>query len=439
MLVYPVIISLLNTLTTHTLLTRKRSFFYCVVAFILNTLFVLYAVFLTTEHIRNPLISKYTLIFIAFMYIIYNYFVFDESFSKKIFTMFSVWILSLIITFIAFSITQLFAPSIDQKYLPHLAYMFRFLFHIFVILSSKFRLSKPYKKSLTVVSNKIISFMSLYLIVAFLLLIHKTSITYADSKDLSFFYETFLSVLSIVTGYVIVFAGISSSGKTIMLQLHYKIVKNQAELQLQNYKTLNESLNQLYTHKHDVRHHISAIETLVQQQRYPEALEYINHFNQNDLSKTLPTLCENFVADSIIKYYMSLAIRKSIDLDTNLIIPEAIGIDSLDLCVVLGNCLENAIEASEKLNPETKKTIHFMSKLVGTHIVFYISNNFSGEIDKIGNTIKSSKDGRSHGIGLSSVFETVHKYNGNVDIKHIDHLFEITIIMCTSMASEPIA
>jgi sensor histidine kinase YesM len=72
-----------------------------------------------------------------------------------------------------------------------------------------------------------------------------------------------------------------------------------------------------------------------------------------------------------------------------------------------------------------------MSEIVRSHIVFKITNSFNGKILKEDNIIKSSKDQPFHGIGLSSVSETVKKYNGNLDIKYTDDKFELTVIMCT--------
>jgi len=210
------------------------------------------------------------------------------------------------------------------------------------------------------------------------------------------------------------------------------MIENQVELQRQNYSTLNESLKQLYTHKHDERHHINAIESMVRQHNYKEALDYIEQYNINDMSTTIPTLCNNFVADTIIKYYMGIAIRKNIDFKTDLIIPENIGINSLDLCIVLGNSLENAIEACDRLTDSQDKYIKLISKTIGNHIVLQITNSFYGNIVNVDNRIQSSKDGISHGIGLTNIRETANKYNGNVEFKYSENIFEITIIMCTS-------
>jgi two-component system, LytTR family, sensor histidine kinase AgrC len=429
LLVYSFLISLLNVLTTHTLLTRKKSIAYCIVVLILNTIVVNCAAIITNEYIHNPIVTKYALTFIAFMYIIYIQLVFSESFHKKIFTMFSIWILSLITLSISIPVSESFSKAIDIKYIQTLSYYLRFFIQTSFLLASYFWLSKPYKRVISLVSNKTITFMSSYLIIAFFLLINNYTSSFKDLRNFQSTYDLILFLIFTILGYIIVFTGISSSSETILLQCNYKFIEKQIELQQQNYKKLNESLEQLYVIKHDARHHISVIEIMVQQQKYKEVLDYIVQFNQNELSKNVPMLCSNFTADSIIKYYMGLAISKNIDFKTNIIIPEDIGIEPLDLCVVLGNCLENALEACDKLNPETSRWIELSSKIVGFHIVFMISNNFDGKIIKMDNTIRSSKGGQLHGIGLSSISQTVAKYNGNIDIKHTDKKFEISIIM----------
>lgn len=432
MFLFPILISLFNTLSVHTLLSRKRSYIYCFLAFLLNTLFVYLIAYLAKENIENPILFNYAMAFIAFLYIGYIYFVFSEPFAKKIFTMFSVWIFSLITQYPAISVMNVFA-TVDAAYQQTLYYCIRFIIHIIFLLICYLWIRKPYKRIIGTVSNRTIMYMSLYLILAFLLLINNYADSFSKLRNFESIPDMLLFLGFIVLGYVVVFAGISSSSKTTSLKYDYKIIENQIELQRQNYKALNEALNRIYTLKHDVRHHISAIETMVGQQKYKEVLEYIEQFNQNQQTNTIPTLCNNFVADSIVKYYMSLAISKNIDFKTSLIIPEDIGINSLDLCIVLGNCLENAIEACDKLSLETIKSIELTSKIVGTHIIFMIKNSFNGQIVRNDSKIKSLKAEPSHGIGLSSVSETVKKYNGNLDIKYSEDIFDITIIMCTIM------
>lgn len=431
MFLYSLIISILNTLGVHTLLTRRKPIWYCISVFILNTVLIYFSVFIIKENIGGRVLEKYALTFTAFMNIIYICLVFHESFPKKLFTMFSIWIFSLITFYLSIPVSKTLSLLIGGQYLQDLSYFFRFLVQILFIVISYLRLNRKYKRILDIVSNRTITFMSMYLIMAFILLIYRYELSITAYTNFSFVYEMLLNLILIIWGYVIVFTGVSSSSRIISLMYDYKIIENQVELQRQNYSFLNESLNQIYALKHDERHHKNAIESMIRDQNYKEALEYIEQYNSNEMSTTIPALCKNFAADSIIKHYMGIAIRKNIDFKTDLIIPENIGINSLDLCIVLGNSLENAIEACDRLTDSQDKYIKLTSKIVGTHIIFQITNNYYGDIVTTNNIIKSSKGELSHGIGLTNIRRTANKYSGNLEINYSDNIFEITIIMCT--------
>lgn len=438
-LTFQLIITFINILTTHTLLTRRKSYVYCFVVFILNTVFFVGALSLTKKYITDPTTLKYVLYFLAFLNIVYIYLIFKESISKKIFTMFSIWMFSTGAMLFSTSLVHFFPENFDKLYIQNLQYITRICLQILLLIISYYWLSTPYRRILALVSDKTINQMSLYPVVAFILLISIFVKPFGYFRTFESVFDTLFFLAFVCLGYFLVFAGISSASKTISLQYNYKIIENQVELQRQNYKTLHKSLSQSYAFKHDIRHHISAIGSMIQQHKYKNALEYIEQFNQNQLSKTLSNLCNNFVADSIIKYYISIAITKNIELKTNLNIPDDIGINSLDLCVVLGNCLENAIEACDKLSSGAKKHIELTSKIIGTHVIFVSTNSFDGKILEIDHVIVSSKQEPAHGIGLSSIRETVNKYNGNVDIKYTEDTFEIRIIMClcSSIINKP--
>lgn len=422
-------VSLINTLTVHAMLTRKKTMLYCLVAFIINTLLVFCGAALAIKYILDSEVLKYLLYFLAFLYIAYIHIIFKESISKKIFTMFSVWMFSTSIFFLVFSFEDMFLGIVDEKHIQNFIYVIRIFLQILLLAAIYFWLSKPYKRVLGIVSDKTISYMSLYPVIAFLLLISNFGISFGRFRNYNSIYDILLFLGFISLGYLLVFAGISSSSKIISLQYNYKIIENQIELQRQNYKKLNESLDHIYAMKHDVRHHFSAINLMLQQQNYKEALEYTEQFNRNELTITMPTLCNNFAADSITKYYMSLAISKDIEFKAKLNIPEDIKINPIDLCIVLGNCLENSIEACEKLENDSKKYIGIESQIVDSYIVVKIVNSFDGQVIETGQTIQSRKNEFSHGIGITSVRETINKYRGNLDIKYSKDEFEVDIIM----------
>lgn len=431
LLLFITIISLLNVIATHALLTRKRSIKYCIVAFILNTAFFCVALFGVHQFIKNLVVLRYVIYFLAFLTILYIYMVFEESLSKKIFAMFSIWMFSTIIFYISITVINVYTGRVDESYLQYSSYyIIRICLQLLLLPFVYSKVSGIYKRIMRIIPDKIINLMSLYPVIAFLVLINNNEVTFGKHTDLAFVSNVLLLMTLIALGYMLVFAGIASASNVISLRYNYRIIENQVELQRQSYKKLRESMEMLYALKHDIRHHFSALKTMIAEQNYGNALQYIEKFNQSEQIKTIPTLCENFAADSIIKYYMSIASDRNIDFDVDIKIPENLNINPLDLCIVLGNCLDNAIEACDKLQDSQAKQIMLTSNLAGTHIIFRIANNFDGKLTKIDNVIQSSKSEPGHGIGLSSIQETVNRYNGNVDFKYTEDRFETIIIMC---------
>ena len=206
------------------------------------------------------------------------------------------------------------------------------------------------------------------------------------------------------------------------------ILENQLNLQRQNYKSLNESISKKSTLKHDLRHHISTVKSILETGAKDQAIQYIQQFNQSEIMQEIPILCMNFTADSLIKYYMSIALNKGIDFRTKLNIPEDIDVNPIDLSVILGNGIENAINACDKICNGERKYIDLKTNIVGQHFIIIIKNSFNGIIEKDGHAfLSSSHDGR--GIGITSIIAEAEKYQGNVDITYNLSEFEVNIIL----------
>ena len=215
---YLFFIAILNVLTTHTLLTRKKSIKFCLNAFILITLFIYITNICAKEYIYDPVIIEYILYFNSFLYIFYINLVFEESLTKKLFAMVSIWMFSIICLVIAISSAQLLSGLDDLKYILNFIYIFRIFIQILLLLATYLFISKLYKMVLNKVSNKTISFMSLYPILAFLLLINNYTISFERLKSFNFTWDMLLFLVFIILGYVFVFAGISSASQIISLQ-----------------------------------------------------------------------------------------------------------------------------------------------------------------------------------------------------------------------------
>lgn len=412
----------------HLLLTRKRSIRHSIFIFIINYLIIILGCYILLTFFEDSFFYKYTSTILGSTMIISIYLIFEESILKKIFTMFTVWVFSHIILIMSSYILSINYIEDYDVYSLYLILLRIFIQSAFLpIIYLYFR--NPYKKMLKSISNSLISIISFYTIAIFLFLSNYYEFYNEIRIELYSGFNSLLNVIIIILSYIVVFIAIWSINKNMELEYKFKIIDTQVELQKQNYKNLNKSIENYYALKHDIRHHVLAVKSMIDAKNYIAASEYIGKFTENEISENVGILCKNFTVDSILKYYMSITIKNDIDFKVNLNIPEDINIDKLDLSIVIGNCIKNAIEACNNIMDESEKYINIKGEIKGFQLIVKIKNSFNGHVVKEGNDIKTIKTEEGHGIGLSNIRNVVEKYNGYLNIKYDDREFEVNIIM----------
>jgi two-component system, LytTR family, sensor histidine kinase AgrC len=412
----------------HLLLTRKRSIKYTLLIFIINYLIAVLVCVLDYVFFRGTNYYKYILYILASTFIVYIALVFEESLSKKIFTMFTVWLFSNI-TLIICSYVINFFPFKDISLYEFPFVLLRAFIELAFIPIVNLYFRRPYKEMLKLVSNKVVNIISFYCIIIYLFLINQFKLYSFSSMSFHELFESLLFVFITVLSYIIIFIAILSINKNMKLEYKLEIIDTQIELQKQNYKTLQKSLENYYSFKHDIKHHLLAIKAMLDGKNYVAASEYMNKFTKNEIYPNVDILCKNFAVDSILKYYMSIAMNDNIDFKVNINIPQEINIEDLDLSIIIGNCVENAIEACSNIIDKTPKYINIKAEIRGLQLVIRIKNSFNGQVAKENNIIKTSKNGQGHGIGLSNVRNIAERYNGFFNVKYNNNEFEVQIIM----------
>ena len=181
-------------------------------------------------------------------------------------------------------------------------------------------------------------------------------------------------------------------------------------LQQQRYENLKTAIEEARQARHDMRHHLNHISMLAEE----NDMETLKAYLSQTVSR-IPDLdmhfCENRAADSVLGYYCALAKREGIPFSAQIDLPQTLPVDELDMCLVLSNLLENALEASLRTVPVRR----WMKVNAYVHaerlLLMQVENACDGEIKETNGVFRSSKR-KGNGIGIQSVRHIAEKNGG---------------------------
>lgn len=169
--------------------------------------------------------------------------------------------------------------------------------------------------------------------------------------------------------------------------------------------------------RHDFRHHIAAMEGLVYGGEYSELEKYMGQLSQKDkeLNQERIRYTGNFMVDSIIFGITREQKFEKVDFQFNGGLPSNLGVKDIDICGVLANALENAMEACLKGND--RKAVIMKAGCYENMISFQIKNTYDSSRYKAlaGGEFYSSKEGDGHGYGIQNMERVVKSYNGKME------------------------
>lgn len=255
-----------------------------------------------------------------------------------------------------------------------------------------------------------------------------------DQNDLlnSWQYITILIIMAISASaaYYVIIKMLLGIDENARLKEHVRTVDIQLALQEESYKNLNAHIAEAKAAQHDLRHHLSIIDSYMQSDNKELLQKYLNEYKSSLPDDTELILCENCAANVIIRHYTELAKAEGISVTVSLQIPQKIGIADSDLCIVLGNCLENALEACRRMD-DGQRYIHIKSELHKNILGILIDNSFDGLIEKKNDIFFSRKRNHQEGIGTTSVRAVAAKYNGTALFTYSGKEFEASIVLNT--------
>lgn len=216
--------------------------------------------------------------------------------------------------------------------------------------------------------------------------------------------------------------------KLLSKRIDKRIASYQRELIETHYREVDNMYRQIRGWRHDYRNHIQTMKAYAAARDWDAICRYLDLLDDDLTHVDTVIKTGNAMTDAILNSKISLAKAKNIQVVADAHIPVKLKSSEIDLCCILGNLFDNAIEASVKL-PEEQRIIRVYMDMRGTQL--YISfTNFTAEkkMQKEGKLFRSTK-GEGHGFGLVRMDAIVERLDGYINRNSEDGAFTTEILL----------
>jgi len=197
-------------------------------------------------------------------------------------------------------------------------------------------------------------------------------------------------------------------------------------------KLMQESVENIRTIRHDMKMHLATARDFSISGKADATTDYLNGLLGDIEKKEIYSNTNNTAFDSIINFKLNDTKQENIKLDIRILIPPILNIEVADIVTILGNLLDNAIDAVATVEDKQIKLDIEYSK---ESLFIQIENTFDGGVkyakgkDGRAEAITTRKSGNNHGYGLKNIRKSVEKYNGHVDTNHEGSVFSVGVLL----------
>lgn len=197
-----------------------------------------------------------------------------------------------------------------------------------------------------------------------------------------------------------------------------KVMEKQVDEQVSYYQKINKLSEDIREFRHDYKNHMICLQALLEGKEYADALEYVRDITKQDIIESNKFFSGNQIADAILSDKAELAKQSDCRIEFDGFISDEI--PASDLCIILSNALDNAIEACARFTSNESKIITVKCDILqGVQLMRITNPN-----DNNRSTTETSKeDKENHGFGLYNIRRTVEKHNGQMSIPSQTPLF----------------
>ena len=195
----------------------------------------------------------------------------------------------------------------------------------------------------------------------------------------------------------------------MLKKTYLKLVEMQEEQAKRHLEEVRSIHSEMRGYKHDFHHHLQAIRGQLEAGEIDRAIAYIDRLDET--LKSMDTLLKtgNVTVDAILSTKIANAKAEGISVTVDANIPDSLTLTDLEISIIIGNLLDNAIEACR--NADGEKFIRLSLHMKGKMLYFYMLNSAGAKKQKLGSLFKTSKGG-AHGFGLHRAETVLNEHGG---------------------------
>ncbi len=202
-----------------------------------------------------------------------------------------------------------------------------------------------------------------------------------------------------------------------------EMANKQITMQKEYYDNLSSQMDDIKKIKHDISHFIGTMNRLADEGKFDKLKEFLGEYSEKSSIEQLPLFCEHAVANSIIGYYYLQAQKEAISFESRCIIDAELEVSDSDLCIVLGNALDNAITACRLMDSSQIRFVSITSKIINRYCLFKVCNTYNGQVEMKNGQYISTKRVSSHGYGIKNIQKVIDAYGGFLKFEHDGNIF----------------
>ena len=207
------------------------------------------------------------------------------------------------------------------------------------------------------------------------------------------------------------------------------LVRTQADLLKEHAVVVENVFRQMRGWRHDYKNHIQSMKAYLELNQIDLLEAYLSELDEDLVMVDVSIRTGNVMADAILNSKLSIAESRDIRLNVKAAIPAKLNVQNVDLGVIIGNLLSNAIEGCMTLeNPDDRFIRVYISEMK-QQLYISVTNSMDQAIRKTLTGYQTTKSGKEHGFGLKRIDQTVKKYDGYVNRQHEEDVFATEVLL----------